>query len=238
MWSGPRNVSTALMYSFRQRRDTRVIDEPLYGYYLKSAQVSHPAQQELIKKLDCDGERIIQEQILGPCDRPLIFMKQMAQHLEGLDWGFLALTCNVLFIRDPSQMLPSLVNQVQGPTLRDTGLAMQTRLFKYLCDLGQDPPVVDSKELLLNPEIVLRQLCGRIGIEFDEAMLRWPSGPKPEDGLWAPHWYHNAHLSTGVLPYQKKTQPFPEKLRPLLEQCRPHYELLRNKAIKASSESQ
>ena len=237
-WSGPRNVSTAVTYSFRQREDTRVIDEPLYGHYLKVSQASHPAQAELVQKLDCDGERVVQEVILGPCDRPVLFMKQMAHHLESLRWDFLSRTCNVLFIRDPRQMLPSLVNQVRQPVLRDTGLAMQTRLLKHLRSLGQDPPVMDSKELLIDPKGVLQQLCDRIGIEFTEAMLEWSSGPKPEDGPWAPYWYHNAHRSTGFMPYQEKTQPFPNDLEPLLGQCCPHYELLYSEAIKICHGSQ
>ena len=233
VWSGPRNVSTALMYSFRQRDDTRVVDEPLYGHYLNISPARHPGKDELLDQLDCDGERVVRELILGPCDRPVLFMKQMPHHLENLDWGFLARTCNVLFIRDPEQMLPSYVNQVRQPILRDTSLAMQTRLLDHLRGLGQDPPVIDSKELLLDPEAVLRKLCERIGIAFDEGMLHWPAGPKPEDGLWAPHWYHNAHRSTGFMPYKEKTEPFPAELEALLEECRPHYERLYAQAIKA-----
>ena len=221
------------MYSFRQRGDTRVVDEPLYGHYLKVSPAVHPAKAELLANLDCDGEHVVRDLILGPCDRPVLFMKHMAHHLESLDWGFLARTCNVLFIRDPSRMLPSLVNQVRQPILRDTSLAMQTRLLEHLRGMGQDPPVIDSKELLLDPEGVLRQLCRRIGIEFEPGMLRWPAGPKPEDGAWALHWYHNAHRSTGFMPYREKTKPFPTELEALLEECRPHYELLYAEAIKA-----
>ena len=221
------------MYSFRQRDDTRVVDEPLYGHYLDISPARHPGKNELLDQLDCDGERVVRELILGPCDRPVLFMKQMAHHLESLDWGFLARTCNVLSIRDPKQMLPSLANQMRQPILRDTGVAMQTRLLKHLRGLGQDPPVIDSKELLLDPDHVLRQLCERIGIAFDEGMLHWPAGPKPEDGLWAPHWYHNARRSTGFMPYKEKTEPFPSALEALLEACRPHYELLYGEAIKA-----
>ncbi len=220
------------MYSFRQRSDTRVVDEPLYGHYLKVSPAQHPAKADLLANLDCDGERVVRNLILGPCDRPVLFMKHMAHHLESLDWGFLSRTCNILFIRDPRQMLPSLVNQVRQPMLRDTSLAMQTRLLEHLRGLGQNPPVIDSKELLLDPEGVLRQLCERVGIEFEEEMLHWPAGPKPEDGAWAPHWYHNAHRSTGFMPYREKTKPLPAELEALLEECRPHYELLYAEAIK------
>ena len=188
----------------------------------------------MLALLEGDGDRVVREVILGLCDCPIFFMKQMAHHLERLDWEFLARTCNALLIRDPVQMLPSLVNQMRKPILRDTGLAMQTRLLEYLRGLGQDPPVIDSRELLLDPESVLRQLCGRVGIEFTEEMLHWPAGPKPEDGYWAPYWYRNAHRSTGFMPYREKTEPFPDELEPLLEQCRPHYERLHGEAIKAA----
>ena len=233
LWSGPRNVSTAVMYSFRQRSDTRVVDEPLYGHYLNVSPAVHPAKDELLEALECDGGRVVRDLILGPCNRPVLFMKHMAHHLESLDWGFLGRTCNVLFIRDPIQMLPSLVNQVRQPILRDTSLAMQARLLEHLRRLGQDPVVIDSKELLLDPEHVLRQLCRRVGIEFEREMLHWPAGPKPEDGKWAPHWYQNAHRSTGFMPYREKTEPFPAELEALLEECRPHYERLYAEAITA-----
>ena len=162
-------------------------------------------------------------------------MKQMAHHLLGLDRGFLAETVNVLLIRDPEQMLPSLVNQVKRPILRDTGLGMQSELLKDLRAQGQEPPVLDAKELLLDPEGVLRELCQRIQLPFEEAMLRWPAGPKPEDGSWAKDWYHNIHRSTGFMKYKEKTEPFPEELKPLLAECKPHYKFLYTNAIRAGS---
>ena len=139
LWSGPRNVSTALMYSFRQRSDTRVLDEPLYGHYLHVSRAEQPGRDELLKTLDLDPERVVRDVVLGPCDRPVLFMKQMAHHLLGLDRDFLAATLNVLLIRDPEQMLPSLVNQVKRPILRDTGLAMQSALLKDLGPARADP---------------------------------------------------------------------------------------------------
>lgn len=226
-------MSTALMYSFRQRGDTRVLDEPLYGHYLRVTRAEQPGRDELLKTLDLDGERVVRDVVLGPCDRQVLFMKQMAHHLVDLERGFLADTVNVLLIRDPEQMLPSLINQVTQPILRDTGLGMQSELLKDLRALGQDPPVLDAKQLLLDPEGVLRELCRGIELPFDEAMLHWPPGPKPEDGSWAKDWYYNAHRSTGFMKYSEKTEPFPEELKPLLAECRPHYEFLYNHAIQA-----
>ncbi|ARA92933.1 sulfotransferase family protein [Rhodothermaceae bacterium RA] len=238
LWSGPRNVSTALMYSFRQRRDTRVVDEPLYGHYLRVTGAPHPAPEAVLAALDTDGERVVREVVLGPCDRPVLFMKHMAHHLIDLDLGFLDETVNVLLIRDPRDMLPSLAKQLPEPTLRDTGLARQVALLDDLLARGQDPPVLDARELLLDPPGVLRQLCRRIGLPFDEAMLRWPAGPKPEDGVWAPYWYESVHRSTGWQPYRPKTAPLSEHLRPLLEACRPYYERLYARALRRTTEEE
>lgn len=233
LWSGPRNVSTALLYAFAQRPDTRVVDEPLYGYYLATSGADHPGADGVMAAMDTDGERVVREVILGPCDRPVLFLKQMAKHLMGLDLEFLERCANPLFIRDPEEMLPSLVNQIPEPTLADTALADQAQLYRHLRRLGQEPPVLDAKELLLDPPGVLAELCRRLGLEPSESMLSWEAGPRPEDGVWAKHWYHNVHRSTGFAPYRPKSEPFPVRLEPLLAQCRPHYEALRAVAIEA-----
>ncbi|CAN5638854.1 branched chain amino acid aminotransferase [soil metagenome] len=233
LWCGPRNVSTALMYAFAQRSDTRVLDEPLYAHYLSVSDAEHPGKQEVIDAMISDGERVIQEVILGPCDRPLLVMKQMAHHLVAIDRGFLAKTANVLLIRDPQQMLPSLAQNLTTPILRDTGLAMQSELYQQLIRLGQQPAVLDAKQVLLNPRSVLSQLCDHLAIPFTENMLQWPAGPRPEDGIWAKYWYQNVHKSTGFEPYREKNEPFPARLLPLLAECKPHYDLLAQVAIKA-----
>lgn len=236
LWSGPRNISTALMYSFAQRSDTRVVDEPLYGHYLRVSGVEHPAGDEVLAAMETDGETVVREVILGPSDRPVLFMKQMAHHLVELDRGFLAQTVNVLLIRDPREVLMSLVNQIPDPRLADTGIAVQSELYEQLRAMGQEPPVVDSRELLLAPRAVLSELCGRLGLAFEDGMLAWEAGSRPEDGIWAPHWYHNVHRSTGFAPYRPKTDPFPEQLEKLLEECRPYYGKLHGAAIKAPQE--
>lgn len=233
LWSGPRNVSTALMYSFAQRNDTRVLDEPLYAHYLRVSDAEHPGMQEVIDAMINEGDRVVREVILGPCDRPVLFMKQMAHHLVEIDRSFLAQTTNILLIRDPQQMLPSLAQTLAKPILRDTGLAMQSALYQQLLDLGQQPVVLDAKQVLLDPRAVLTQLCTHLGIPFAETMLQWPPGPRPEDGVWAKHWYQNVHKSTGFEIYREKNEPFPPELLPLLEECKPHYALLAQVAIQA-----
>lgn len=235
LWSGPRNVSTALLYSFAQRGDTRAVDEPLYAHYLRLSRAPHPGRDEVLAAMDDDGERVVREVILGASESPVLFIKNMAHHLLGLDRRFLSRTVNVLLTRDPEQMLRSLVNQVPRPKLLDTSLGIEAELLDELRARGQDPPVLDARELQNDPESVLRQLCGRIGIAFDPAMLGWPAGPKKVDGVWAPYWYENVRRSTGFLPYKEKTEPFPERLKPLLAECRPHYEKLRAAAIRAAT---
>jgi hypothetical protein len=235
LWSGPRNVSTALMYAFAQRLDTRVVDEPLYAHYLRVSGADHPGRDEVLAAQAADGARVVRDLILGPRDRPVVFFKQMAHHLVDLDRAFLRRGRNVLLTRDPLDMLPSLSIQLPHAALRDTGYSSQAALLDELTAAGQDVPVLESRELLLDPPGVLAQLCARLGLAFDPAMLRWSAGPRPEDGVWARHWYQAVHQSTGFEPYRPKAAPFPERLRPLLDECRPHYDRLADRALKARS---
>ena len=232
VWSGPRNVSTALMYSFAQRSDTRVVDEPLYAHYLRVSGAQHPGREAVLASQEQDGEKVVREVIRGPCDRPVAFFKQMAHHLVGLDRAFLAHTANVILTRDPVEMLPSLRENVARPKLADTGYAVQTQLFEQLRALGQEPPVLDAREILMSPRKVLGELCRRLGLLFEESMLSWKRGARPEDGVWAPHWYASVHRSSGFEPYRPKTAPFPEELEELLAECRPHYDALARVAIR------
>ncbi|MCG8607971.1 sulfotransferase family protein [bacterium] len=235
MWSGPRNVSTAIMYAFAQRSDTCVVDEPLYAHYLRVSGAQHPGRDEIIAAMNGNGTAVVRDVIWGPCDRDVLFIKNMTHHLVDLDHGFLSYLVNIFLIRDPIEMLPSLINQIPEPTLRDTALKTQVDLLHELRDLGQDPVVIDSKELLLHPNQILRRLCHHVELEFDEAMLSWPAGPLPEDGIWAKHWYHNVHKSTGFQKYRAKEEPFPDWLQPVLQECKPCYDELYSHALKANS---
>jgi len=233
VWSGPRNVSTALMYSFRQRSDTFVLDEPLYGHYLHVTGADHPAAHEVMEAMDTDGARVVRDIILGPCHRPIVFFKNMAHHLTGLDRSFLDSLTNVLLTRDPREMLPSLADNIPNPTLGDTGYPEQLELLERESAAGREPLVLDARELLLDPRAVLEALCSRLGIPFEEEMLSWSAGPKPEDGVWAEHWYRRVRASTGFHPYRPGKEPFPRRLEPLLLECRPLFERLRVHAIRA-----
>lgn len=231
VWSGPRNISTALMYSFRQRSDTLVVDEPLYGHYLTVTDAPHPGKDEVLAHMETSGERVVQETLLGTYTMPIVMFKNMAHHLTGLERGFLGELTNVLLTRDPEEMLPSLAVQLPEPSLRDTGLEEQVEILEAVLAAGQTPVVIDAKRLLGNPENILRTLCERLGLTFDPAMLAWKAGPKPEDGVWAKHWYDNVHASTGFAPYAPKIAPFPEGLEPLLAQSKPLYDKLTRYAL-------
>lgn len=223
------------MYSFAQRGDTEIVDEPLYGHYLRVSGAEHPGRARILREVETDGERVIREVILGPSAQPVLFMKQMAHHLVDLSLQFLRQTENILLIRDPFEVLLSLRHQIQVPVLRDTGLADQVRLLKDLRHLGQEPVVLDSRELLLDPQGVLTQLCARLGIPFEDGMLSWAAGARPEDGVWAEYWYHRVHQSTGFRPYQPKHEPLPEGLKALLSECKPFYDELYRSAIRAGT---
>ena len=234
LWSGPRNVSTALMYSFAQNERVAVIDEPLYGHYLRVTGAEHPGRDEVMAAMNCDGNAVIRELLRRQAENPAprLFIKHMAHHLVDIDLGFLRETCNIFLIRDPRDMLPSLSIQLPEPRLADTGLRKQWELFSGLLEAGQAPVVLDSRELLTGPQHVLGMLCERIGVPFTPAMLSWEAGPRPEDGVWAPHWYHAVHQSTGFAPYRAKSE-FPDRLKPLLDECEPWYEKLFEHAIRA-----
>lgn len=228
LWSGPRNISTTLMYSFAQRGDTKVFDEPLYGYYLNNNQAArayHPGADEILNTMETNGERVV-KMMLTDAAKPMLFFKNMTHHLPGLDYDFLKDMVNIILTRHPEDMLPSYAKVVAKPQIHDVGYKMQVDLLQYLRSREIPVVVLDAKQVLLNPRAQLEKLCKFIGIPFDEGMLSWPAVARPEDGCWANYWYKNVHSSTGFLPYQPKKEVFPEDLKPLLKVCTPYYEEL------------
>ncbi len=223
------------MYSFAQHDGIKVVDEPLYGHYLRVTGARHPGRDDVIRATNCDGDARMRELLAE--QRTLsdtrLFMKHMAHHLVDLDLSFLNQTENIFLIRDPREMLPSLTIQLPDAKLEDTGLRRQWELFDSLNDTGRRSSILDSRELLLDPQTVLQQLCRQIELPFTRRMLDWKSGPRPEDGVWAPHWYRAVHDSTGFMPFKAKSD-FPERLNTLLEECQPWYERLFAHAIRAS----
>jgi hypothetical protein len=223
------------MYSWRRRPDTTVVDEPLYAHYLATTGRQHPGYDDIIASQKTNGEQVIEEVILGSYTTPIVFFKQMAKHLIGLDRAFLAQCANVLLTRDPFDMLTSFQANLPDTTLDDTGFVELVELLDQILATGNEPVVLDSKLLLLNPGPVLVELCRRLDVDFDEAMMSWPPGPKPEDGVWATHWYHRVHQSTTWAPWEPKTGGLLPELEPVLEAAIPMYERLRPYCIDADS---
>lgn len=221
------------MYSFAQRKDTQVFDEPLYGYYLKHSDAApyHPGAEDIMTSMETNGEKVV-DMMLRYSEKPVLFFKNMAHHLlPNLDKGFMQNLVNVILTRDPIEMLPSFAEVIENPTMQDVGYKMHLDIVEYLQAKDLPVIVVDSKSILLNPKEKLNNLCEAIGIPFDSAMLKWEKGPIKEDGIWAKYWYNSIHNSTGFVPYQPKTKAFPEHLKPLLTECQPYYEKLSKMAI-------
>lgn len=232
LWSGPRNISTTLMYSFAQRSDTKVFDEPLYAHYLSrtNARNYHPGADDILATMENDGKKVI-NMMMGEHKKSVIFFKNMTHHLLDLDRDFMKNCIHIILTRDPVEMLPSFDKVIKDPNIDDVGYALHTELLGYFENAGIIPIVIDAKKVLLSPEKMLKQLCDRIGISFDKEMLNWESGARNEDGIWAQYWYSNIHKSTGFLPYKAKTDPFPERLKPLLDKCLIHYKKLNSLSL-------
>lgn len=229
MWSGPRNISTALMRSWENRPDTIVIDEPLYGHYLHHVPVSHPGRDEVMASQDSDWQSVVRHLTEnGQSAARIFYQKHMAHHLlphMSRDW--LLRLANCFLIREPRAMLASLTVRMGTPELRDTGLEQQVEIFRLIRkQTGTIPPVIDSVDVLRDPRRVLSRLCDALGVEFMEAMLSWPAGKRDTDGVWAKYWYDAVERSTGFeSPRETKTE-LPPELEPLARQCQPFYDEL------------
>ncbi|WP_323788497.1 sulfotransferase family protein [Psychroserpens sp.] len=232
MWSGPRNISTALMYSFAQRQDTKVFDEPLYAYYLRNsiAKTYHPGSDSILETMENDGNKVV-DMMLNYAEKPVLFFKNMTHHLLDLDRGFMSGLYNVILTRDPEEMLPSFAKVIEHPTMTDVGYKMHMDLVDYFEKNTIKYVVLDAKNVLLNPEGVLKQLCNHIDIPFDKNMLSWQPQKLEEDGVWAKYWYDNVHKSSKFSSYKPKTDPFPQHLMPLLNACKPYYNKLSQLAL-------
>ncbi|RME95284.1 MAG: hypothetical protein D6772_13420 [Bacteroidetes bacterium] len=213
------------MYSFAQRPDTTVVDEPLYAYYLATTQerAKHPATEAILASQSSDGATVIREVLQASYPTPVVVFKQMTHHLLDLDRSFFADAYHVLLVRDPRAILASYSKVITKLTAYDIGIPQQQDLYQTLKASGQLHAIVDAKRLLLDPAGVLRSLCKRLGLSFTEAMLSWPAGPRPEDGVWAPYWYQRVHQSTGFASYQAHEFSLRPDLEQIAQACAPAY---------------
>jgi len=227
-----------MMRSWGSRSDCAVIDEPLYAHYLSTLEPTrrdkHPGVTDILNSQSSDW-REVSSMLNGPIpdERPIWYQKQMAHHLSDemeLDWvGGLT---NCFLIREPAAMITSLIKIIDSPIPEDLGLPQQVRLFERVREMtGSVPSVIDSRDILRDPRRGLSMLCMRLGVPFDESMLAWTPGQRPEDGVWAPHWYASVHRSTGFAPYLPKDEEVPASLRGVLEECNGLYEILAQHTI-------
>lgn len=223
------------MYSFAQRTDTTVVDEPLYAHYLSKtdSEAGHPGTQEVLVAQQNDGDSVVRDVIFGAYQTPVVLFKQMTHHLIHIDWEFMLRTANVMLIRNPREIIASYSKVIANPAMQDIGVEKQLEVFDFLSKKKCLAAVVDARELLLNPRSVLSQLCDALGLDFDEKMLQWQPGPRPEDGVWAKYWYANVHRSSGFQPFVEKNVTLSPLLEALAERCQPFYDKLWEAALKA-----
>jgi Sulfotransferase domain len=229
MWSGPRNISTAMMRAWGNRPDTFVCDEPLYAHYLLATRIAHPGADEVIEHHESDWRKVA-AWLTSPVPegKAIFYQKHMAHHLlPNIDRGWLEHLTHCFLIREPGAMLTSLLHFLPQPTLADTGLPQQVEIFEWVRrTTGRTPPVIDARDVLRDPRRLLGLLCERLGVPFLESMLNWPPGRRQTDGIWAKHWYAAVEKSTGFQPYVAKDEPVPAELAELHKQCIALYEQL------------
>lgn len=224
MWSGPRNLSTAMMYSFGNRPDFEAVDEPFYAAYLKASGITHPMQAQIMAAQDADPAKVAAACAAEPAQHR--YMKHMAHHmLDGMPLGWAKTCINIHLIRHPARVIASYAAKRESPTLQDIGYAQQTALYDKIGGL-----IIDSHDIRDNPEAALRTLCDAIDLPFSDSMLHWPAGPKPFDGVWASHWYGAVHRSTGFAGPEGGLPELEGEASDLCERALPHYEML--KALK------
>ncbi len=230
MWSGPRNISTAMMRAWENRPDTTVVDEPFYACYLAAGGADHPMREEVLAAAATTDWNDVVASLLGPLGegKRVHYQKHMTHHMlpqAPLDW--IDRVANVFLIRHPREVVPSYARGRAGiPALEDLGYQRQAELFDRVAELtGTAPPVLDAADVLADPRRALSGLCATLGVPFDERMLSWPAGPRASDGVWARHWYAAVWQSTGFAPPRPPVEP-PAALMPVIEAALPWYERL------------
>ncbi len=228
--SSPRNISTALMYSFAQRADCKVIDEPFYGYYLSESGAVHPGRDEIIANQPDKVSKVVEWIERLQSDQEHVFIKNMAHHLVGMDTSILSNWKNIFLIRDPKKLITSFTKVIPNPSMKDIGLRRQEELYELL-SREQKCVIIDSGVILADPERVLTELCNQIGIRFTNEMLSWEPVAIEEDGVWAKYWYKNVHTSRGFQKSRDHNEVFPAHCLSLLEESEEIYKRLFSQSI-------
>ena len=221
------------MYSFAQRSDTLVVDEPLYGYFLKHTGAQRPGRDEVLNQMETDGYKVINNVLLGHYEKPVVFFKHLTNQAIDLDVSFMKEMVNVFFIRNPKNIIASFAEVVEQPVQDDIGIKLQESYYRHALKHHYKNVMVDADDLLSNAKGIIKSLCKNCDIEFEESMLHWPPGPKTYDGIWAPYWYKNVHQSTGFSRQRSSDRPLPKHLYELYEESKIHYNYLKQFAIAA-----
>ena len=229
MWSGPRNISTAMMRSFENREDTLVIDEPFYAYYLNKTSLNHPLKEKVLASQSINWDEIV-AQLNGeiPKEKTIFYQKHMVHHILSFDKiGWVKNFKNCLLIRHPKLVIVSYSKQTKINSIKDLGFVQQVELFKQIKNLtGSYPAVIDSKDILLNPKSYLSKLCNYFDIIFTEEMLSWPTGRRTSDGIWGSHWYKNVINSNGFIPYKESEESIYQNDMQFYQDSIEHYNYL------------
>ncbi len=226
MWSGPRNISTAMMRSWENRPDCTVVDEPFYACYLHETGLPHPAREAVIASQSIDRAEVIRQISEQPVATPLFYQKHMTKHMPGgMDMGWCAAMRHCFLIRDPAEVIASYLKKMPSVDEHDIGIARQAELFREISAVTGEPPcVIDAADVLRNSDAAMASLCEYLEVEYlAESMLSWPPGRRKTDGVWAPHWYRNVEMSTGFKRYQPSVPEVPEKYQELFARARKHY---------------
>jgi hypothetical protein len=218
------------MYSFGNREDTEIYDEALYAYYLHKTGIKHPGYNEIINNMEIDCKKIINEIIQSP-KKNINFHKLMTHFLIDIDLDFLKKVSNIIFIRDPKEIINSYNKVIPNPTIEDIGIKQQFKLYNHLIESNNTPIVLDSSILLKNPKKILTILCNKLDISYSNKMLKWSKGPKKADGIWAKYWYKNVHRSSGFNNYEIKNIKLNSKNKKLAKDCEKYYNFLFSKSI-------
>lgn len=226
MWSGPRNISTAMMRAWGNRADTAVVDEPFYAFYLAATGKQHPGAEEVIATDETDWRKVV-ARLTGavPGQKTVFYQKQMTHHLlPEIERIWLSGLTNCFLIRDPAEVIASYLKKNGEPALEDLGFVQQAEIFDWVRERsGAIPPVIDARDVLQNPERILRLLCAALGVAFDPAMLSWPPGLRATDGVWAKHWYGEVASSTSFQPYRPSRASVPARFAEMHSRCREVY---------------
>ena len=235
MWSGPRNLSTAMMRSFENRKDTIVFDEPFYAHYLSVTELNHPGRDQILDFQSTNWDEVVEKcRNTSFQKESLCYQKHMAQHnLQGFDISWIKDVQNCLLIRDPKYVIASYGKKLPIQDERHLGYKQQAEIIEFLeKENGITPPIVDADDILKNPESMIKKLCKALDIIFYPSMLQWPAGTRSSDGVWGVYWYEGVYDSTGFKPYTKKEVNIDQKFANVYEKCKKHYDTFYNKRIK------